>query len=61
MLGLESSGVILAYLLSVGAAVLCVVYGIKNWNVPGDNIVNSEIDEEINWEKHEPENEEAVR
>ena len=32
MLGLDDPGVILAYLLSIGGAVLCVVYGVLNWN-----------------------------
>lgn len=57
MLGLESAGVFFAYTLSIGAALVCVVYGVKNWNVPGDDVVNREIDEEINWEKNDPEDE----
>ncbi len=32
MLGLTDPGVILAYLLSIGGALFCVGYGIKNWN-----------------------------
>lgn len=32
MLGLSEPGVILAYLLSIGSALLCVIYGAKNWN-----------------------------
>jgi hypothetical protein len=32
MLGLPDASIWLAYLLSVGGAVLCVVYGIMNWN-----------------------------
>lgn len=32
MLGLTDPGIILAYALSIGGAVLCVVYGIINWN-----------------------------
>lgn len=32
MLGLSEPGVILAYLLSIGSALLCVVYGAKKWN-----------------------------
>jgi hypothetical protein len=57
MLGFESIGVFLAYILSIGAAVVCVIYGAVNWNVPGDDVVNSEIDEEIQWEKNDPEDE----
>ncbi len=57
MLGLESAGVFFAYTLSICAALFCVVYGVKNWNIPGDDVVNREIDEEINWEKSDPEDE----
>jgi len=57
MLGLDGPGVFLAYTLSIAAALLCVVYGIKNWNKPAGEIVDSEIDEEIKWEEHEPDNE----
>ncbi|AGL00915.1 symporter small accessory protein [Desulfoscipio gibsoniae] len=32
MLGLENTGVIIAYVLSVGGAALCVVYGVLKWN-----------------------------
>lgn len=31
MLGLTDPGVIAAYLLSIGSALLCVVYGVINW------------------------------
>jgi len=58
MLGFEGAGVLLAYVLSISAALLCVVYGVKNWNVPSDEVVKREIDEEIQWEKTDPEDEE---
>lgn len=61
MLGLSGFGVFLAYTLSIAAAILCVVYGIKNWNIPADEIVSREIDEEIKWESHEPDNNGEVR
>ncbi len=32
MLGLSEPGVVLAYLLSIGSALLCVIYGAINWN-----------------------------
>ncbi|WP_348983098.1 symporter small accessory protein [Desulfosporosinus sp. I2] len=31
MLGLTDPGVIAAYLLSIGSALLCVIYGAINW------------------------------
>ncbi len=57
MLGFEGVGVLLAYLLSIGAMLLCVVYGVKNWNIPSDEDVKKEIDEEIKWEQSDPEDE----
>lgn len=35
MLGLSDVSILLSYLLSIGGAVLCVVYGIINWNKDG--------------------------
>jgi len=32
MLGLTDPGVIAAFLLSIGSALLCVAYGLINWN-----------------------------
>ncbi len=61
MLGLSGLGVFLAYTLSIAAALLCVVYGIKNWNTPSDDVVNSEIAEEMKWEQHEPDNNGEVK
>ena len=58
MLGLGSVGVFLAYIMSIFAGILCILYGAKNWNIPTDADVAKEIDEEINWEKADPENEE---
>jgi len=55
MLGFEGAGVLLAYVLSIAAALVCVVYGIKNWNIPGEDVVNKEIEEEIKWEQTDPE------
>jgi hypothetical protein len=54
ILGLEGSGVIAAYICTIGAALLCVVYGIVNWNKSGEN-ETTEIEEEIKWEKSDPE------
>lgn len=58
MLGLEGVGVFLAYIMSIFAGIGCVVYGIKNWNSPADSDVDREVNEEIEWEKSDPENEE---
>jgi len=57
MLGFEGVGVFLAYVLSIAAMIVCVIYGIKNWNIPSDEDVKKEIDEEIKWEQTDPEDE----
>ena len=49
MLGIESPGVWLAYVLSIGGAVLCVAYGIVNWN-KGEEPVKKE---DVDWAKEE--------
>ncbi len=58
MLGMEGVGVFLAYIMTLAAAALCVVYGVMNWNKPKEEEVSREISEEIEWEKHDPESEE---
>ena len=47
MLGLGSLGVFLAYVMSIIAGALCVVYGLKNWNIPSDSEVEKEVSEEM--------------
>jgi hypothetical protein len=59
MLGIEGTGVILAYAGSVVAAAVCVIYGIINWNRPATREEKREIEEELKWERSDPENEEA--
>jgi len=53
MLGFADAGVAAAYLCTIGSAVLCVVYGLVNWNKPV-NHEDAEIEEEIKWEQQEP-------
>lgn len=57
-LGLEGIGVVLAYVCTILATLLCIIYGIVNWNKPAETEAQ-EIAEEIEWEKHEPEMVEA--
>ncbi|MFP4164448.1 MAG: symporter small accessory protein [Chitinispirillaceae bacterium] len=54
ILGLEGGGVVLAYICCIGAALLCIVYGIMNWNLPRED-EQKEIEEEAVWEQHDPE------
>lgn len=49
MLGIEDKGVLAAYLLCIAAAILCVVYGIINWN-RGDDTVEPD---DIKWAAEE--------
>ena len=52
MLGLGDTNVFLAYILTVLSAVLCVVYGIVNWN-KGAGPTREEIKEEKEWAEEE--------
>jgi len=46
--------VTLAYGLTLGSVILCVVYGAINWNKPNEDM-EKEIREEADWEKRDPE------
>jgi len=52
---LSGIGVAAAYILTILSAVLCVGYGILNWNRPNDAEEKREIAEEAAWEKKDPE------
>jgi len=54
MFGFGDVWVLLAYVLTIGSVVLCVVYGIANWNKPKEDL-GDEIREEAEWEKRDPE------
>ncbi|RYD05576.1 symporter small accessory protein [Desulforamulus aquiferis] len=32
MLGIPDPQILLAYVLSLASSILCVIYGVKNWN-----------------------------
>ena len=49
VLGIQDSGVWLAYVLSLASALLCVGYGIVNWN-KGEEPVKKE---DVDWAKEE--------
>ena len=51
MLGIEDGWVSLAYVLCVFSALLCVIYGLINWN-RGDEPVKQE---DVAWAKEEKE------
>jgi hypothetical protein len=56
MFGLEDKYVSLAYLLCILSTVLCVIYGLVNWN-RGDDSVQQE---DIHWEQAEKKVEEEL-
>jgi hypothetical protein len=49
MLGIDDPVVLLAYVLCVASALLCVVYGVLNWN-KGDDAV---LPEDVKWTAQE--------
>lgn len=51
MFGFEDIGALLAFLLTIGAALLCLVYGIINWNKPSKEEEEREVSEELEWER----------
>ncbi len=54
MLGIEDKWVLTAYLACIGSTVLCVVYGLINWN-RGDDAV---APDDVTWAEHEKKAEE---
>ncbi|MDF2987144.1 MAG: hypothetical protein K0R50_2654 [Eubacterium sp.] len=50
LLGIPDFGILSAYLLSVLSAILCLIYGLYNWN-KGSEEENRQIMEEAQWEK----------
>ena len=59
MLGINDPWIVAAYLLCIASTVLCVVYGLINWN-RGSEKENEQIKEEAGWEEKEKQVEEAL-
>lgn len=59
MLGFGDGWVLAAYLFCVGSTILCVVYGIVNWNRGADK-EPTQIQEEVAWAETEKKIEEEV-
>ena len=57
MLGINDPWILGVYLLSVLSALLCVGYGLVNWNRGGEK-EPEEIRDAVSWEKGEPSMEE---
>jgi len=58
MLGLGDIWVALGFWLMILSSVLCIIYGIINWNKGG--ITKEELEEEQMWAKEEEEVEETL-
>jgi hypothetical protein len=54
VLGIPDFWIWSAFLLCIASTLLCVVYGLINWN-KGSNIEKNQIDEEVRWEEKEKE------
>jgi hypothetical protein len=59
MFGIHDIWIILAYVLCILSAILCVVYGIVNWN-KGADLETKELAEESDWSKSESEIEDKL-
>jgi hypothetical protein len=52
MLGLGDFWIALVFILTALSSLLCVVYGVVNWNRDGEPS-KQELEEEARWEKEE--------
>jgi hypothetical protein len=52
MLGIDDPWILSVYLLCIFSALLCVIYGVINWNRGGEQ-ESLEIKEEADWEAGE--------
>ena len=59
LLGMQDFTIFLAYFLNIALVVLCLVYGIMNWNKGGDPS-EEELEKEKAWMKEESELDEEV-
>ncbi len=54
MLGFSDGSIGLVYILCILSALLCVTYGVINWN-KGMNVEKDQIQEAIAWEEKDSE------
>ncbi len=59
MLGIDDGWIAAAYLLCILSTLLCVVYGLINWN-RGAEAEEEQIKEETGWEEKEQKIEETL-
>ena len=51
MFGIADPWIVIAYLLCILSSVLCIIYGLVNWNKDGETIE----EEKVKWAKEEDE------
>jgi hypothetical protein len=56
MLGIEDKGVLTAYLLCIASTILCIVYGLLNWNKGNEDVQP----DDVKWAAEEKKVEEEV-
>ena len=59
MFGIDSFWVALGFILTILSTILCIVYGVINWNKEGE-LKSFEIREEKKWIKEEEKLEEEI-
>lgn len=52
MLGMGDFSIFAVYSLCILSAILCIAYGILNWN-KGQDATKKELEKEIEWEQEE--------
>lgn len=52
MFGIPDPWIVAAYALCLLSALVCVIYGVKNWNRGGEDVPSAE---DANWAKKEDE------
>ena len=58
ILGISDLSVLFAYLLSILAMVVCIVYGVCHWN--DDGVSHRELEDEKGWMQEEIKMEDAL-
>jgi hypothetical protein len=53
MFGIEDPVIYIGYLLAIASSLLCVVYGLLNWNKDGEK--PEEVSKDLEWEEKEEE------
>lgn len=58
ILGIEDNYVAAAYILCIASTVLCVIYGLMNWNTGAET--PGQVEEDVKWAQEEKKVEEEL-